>query len=259
MDRHNHLSIDSTQTTPLTTKPAKVTHFPGQQGVLRAKPYPVRVYDSEYLATCVQVFGPHKSRAYGNKIYLTFQVLDGEHAGKKLPMFLRPSRFPTSRLYRSWVIANNGLPSRNAILSPRIFLGKIFRVSTATVKPKYASGSPMPSIFWYSRVDDILSLESTGFVTEISSKSCSESWLDTGRVGSGRLEAGDEREARDTRQYQRDGSSANNTNQGGGSGNASAAPIPVQSPAIAPTEEEKYAARVALLKEQARQLQEQNR
>lgn len=259
MDRHLNCSTVRLHTTHSAQKPAKVTQFPEQRGELRAKPYPIHVGDSTYLATCVQVFGPHKSRAYGNKIYLTFQILDGEYIGKRVPMFLRPSRFPTSRLYRSWVIANDGLPSRNAKLSPRIFLGKVFRVSTVTVKPKFASGSLMPPVFWYSRVDDILSLESTGFVTEISSKSCSESWLDTGRVGSGRLEAGDEREARDTRQYQRDGSSANNTNQGGGSGNASAAPIPVQSPAIAPTEEEKYAARVALLKEQARQLQEQNR
>jgi len=133
----------------------KVTSFPSPERKaktrtktdLRARPYPVLIPDSEYLATCVQVFGPHSSRAYGEKIYVSFQILDGGHAGKKLPMFLRPSRFPTSRLYRSWVVANGGLPSRNATLSPRIFLGKIFRVSTVTVKPRHASGAPMPPVF----------------------------------------------------------------------------------------------------------------
>ena len=220
--------------------PGKVTPFPSPtrkaktRTDFRARPYPVLIPESEYLVSCIQVFGPHSSRAYGEKIYLTFEIIDGEHTGKKLPMYLRPSCFPTSRLYRFWVIANNGLPSRNATLSPRIFYGKIFRISTATVKPTYGSGAPLPPVFWYSRVLDILSLESTGFVTEISSKSLSDSAMTTGRVGGGRLEAGDEREVRDSRKCQRDGSSANTTNQGGGSGNGSAAPIPVQRQSIAP-------------------------
>ncbi len=183
--------------------PGKVTPFPSPKRKtrteLRARPYPVFVPDGEYLATCVYSFGPHKSRAYGEKFYLTFEIIDGEHTGKRLSMYLRPSCFPTSRLYRFWVIANNGLPSRNAILSPRIFCGKIFHISTATVKPTYGSGAPLPPVFWYSRVLDILSLESTGFVTEISSKSLSDSAITTGRVGGGWLEAVDEREVRDSR------------------------------------------------------------
>ncbi len=237
----------------------KVTSFPSPERKaktrtktdLRARPYPVLIPDSDYLATCVQVFGPHSSRAYGEKIYVSFQILDGGHAGKKLPMFLRPSRFPTSRLYRSWVVANGGLPSRNATLSPRIFLGKIFRVSTVTVKPRHASGAPMPPVFWYSRVCEILSLESTGFVTEISSKSFSDSGMDTGEVGSRKLEA---RSGTETKESLRGGTLAN-LPTGSAALPTLPTPTPVHSPTIPPDEEEKYAKRIAVLREQAKQLQ----
>jgi hypothetical protein len=45
-------------------------------------------------------------------------------------------------------------PSRNSKLSPRLFLNKIYRVKTRTVKPIH-NGKKMPKEFWYSVVDEI--------------------------------------------------------------------------------------------------------
>jgi hypothetical protein len=117
----------------------------------------------------------------------------------------------------------------------------------------------MPPVFWYSRVDDILSLESTGFVTEISSKPFSDSRMDTGEVGSRRLEA---RSGTATEESIRGGTLAN-LPTGPAATPSPPAPTPVHSLTIAPYEEpdeaEKYADRISLLKEQARRLQERKK
>lgn len=226
-----------------------LTSFSGpgteHQDEIRPNPYPVRVPDSEYLAVCIHVFGPHTSRVYGEKFYLTFQIIDGEHAGKKLPMFLSPSKFPTSNLYRFWSIANDGPPSRNARLSPRIFLGKAFRVRTATVKPRHRvtgadgkirAGDYMPEFMWYSRIDCVLSLEATNEplngATKISRNSFPGNEMGTGRVGSRKPEAGNEL-CPDSFRVFGGGSSAGFTNQAGGKCKLTAGPTPVTPISIA--------------------------
>jgi hypothetical protein len=143
---------------------------PERQGVL-ARPYPCLVPDGEYLVFCTRTFRDKKSRGYGEKIYISFQIFDGEHAGKKLRMFFRPSLYPTSRLYLAWVIANNGLPrSRRPILDHQIFRGKLFRALVTTVRPRHRltsfdgkvrQGDYLPDYLWYSKVDCLLSLEVT--------------------------------------------------------------------------------------------------
>ena len=40
-------------------------------------------------------------------------------------------------------------------MSPRLFLNKIYRVKTRTVKPKH-NEEEMPQSFWYSVVDKII-------------------------------------------------------------------------------------------------------
>ncbi len=226
-----------------------VIHFPSRgadrDNQLRAKAYPVRVPDGEYLAICTRVFGPHRSRAYGTKIYLVFEVIDGEHLGKKLPMFLRPSNFPTSNLYRSWCLANDGPPSRNARLSPRIFLGKTFRIRTCTVRPRHRvtgpdgklrAGDLLPDFLWYSRVNYLISLEISpqrwDTVTEISRKSFSDSAVSTGGVGSRKPETGSETCA-GSFQVLRGGSPVGTTNQAGGKPGLPAGPTPVNQTTIA--------------------------
>ncbi len=255
---------------PASDPTGKVTTFPApearNQHELRARPYPVRVTDAEYLATCVKAFGPHKS-IYGNTVYLTFRIIEGQYAGQTIPMFLRFSTFPTSNFFRCWCIANEGLPSRNARLSPRMFLGKTYTIRTVTVRPrqritgkdgKIRSGDPLPDFLAYSKVDCLVRLEinpdKAGFVTQTPCKSSSESGLLTGGVSSTKSEARSTTE-RACLEVPRGAVLAECTDRAGRT-DTPTGPTPV--PSIAPTEEEKYAARVAVLREQARQLQEQN-
>src|SRR5262249_14326445 len=111
------------------------------------------------------------SRNYGERVYVDFQIYDGEYMGKTVRMFLRPSIFPTSNFYRAWGIAHGGPPcSRNTKMSAGIFKGKLFRLLTVTVKPKHRiagedgklrPGPFLPESFWYSKVACLLSLEAT--------------------------------------------------------------------------------------------------
>ena len=138
---------------------------------LTARPYPIRIPDGEYVALCNHAHHDQHSRNYGERVYLDFQIYDGEYQGKTIRMFLRPSVFPTSNFYRSWAIAHGGPPrSRNTKMSPRIFVGKLFQIQTATVRPrqrisgedgKSRPGPFLPETFWYSKVACLLSLEVT--------------------------------------------------------------------------------------------------
>lgn len=61
-----------------------------------------------------------------------------------------------SKYFKSWVKINgNKLPSRNAKMSPRLFLNKLCKVKTRTVKPK-DGGEELPECFHYSIVDTIM-------------------------------------------------------------------------------------------------------
>lgn len=174
---------------------------------LVARPHPDRIPDGEYIALCNHVHHDRHSRNYGERVYLDFQIVDGEYQGKTLRMFLRPSRFPTSNFYRAWAIARGGPPrSRNTRMSPRIFTGKVFRVLTATVRPRHRltgddgkqrPGPFLPESFWYSKAACLLSLELTNepvIVTDFFPKSLSSCQLSQGRVGSGELGDGSKRE-----------------------------------------------------------------
>jgi hypothetical protein len=190
---------------------------------LTARSYPSRVPDGEYTALCTHVYHDQHSRSYGERVYLDFQIYLGDHAGETIRMFLRPSKFPTSNYYRSWAMARGGPPSRNAKMSARVFVGKMFKVLTSTVKPKHRitgedgkmrPGPFLPESLWYSKVACILSLEATNdnivelsapvteaggrcpprppvFVTDFSNKPFSNSKIAEGRAG--RRELGDGR------------------------------------------------------------------
>ena len=97
------------------------------------------------------------------KLFLHFNIIEqGEHFGKVLFM---PFNIPYdqkvrsgSKYYKTWVMVNGWKkPSRNAVMSPRLFLNKIFRVKIRTVKPHMPnSKKEMPEDFWYSVVDSIV-------------------------------------------------------------------------------------------------------
>jgi hypothetical protein len=190
---------------------------------LTARAYPDRLPDDEYFGFCTHVYHHQHSRNYGERVYLDFQIYLGEHAGKTVRMFLRPSIFPTSNFYRSWAIAHGGPPkSRNTKMSARIFKGKLFRLLTTTVKPKHRIGGDdgklrpgpfLPESFWYSKVACLLSLEASNehmdsastaggfappdpraFLTNLSENPFSGTDLSEGRVGRRELGDGSKRE-----------------------------------------------------------------
>ncbi len=168
------MGADSTSSRKAQALSANVTPFPspdpGHQGELRAPGYWPLVPDAVYLAACTHTYWDRKSRTYGERIYVYFRIIEGAHTGKKLRMHLTPSTHPTSNFYRAWAIANDGPPTGRTRFSPRIFTGKIFRVRTATVKPRHRvsgadgkvrAGPPLPNFLWYSKVDCLLTLEVT--------------------------------------------------------------------------------------------------
>ena len=151
-------------------EPARGPGAPEPGVAPRAASYPALIPEGNYLASCVSAFGPHRSRTFGERIYLEFAILEGQYAGTKLRAFFRPSKYPTSNWYRAWCIAHDGLPTRNAKMTPRKFSGKTFTVQVSTVRPrqrvtsddgKIRSGDPLPEFFAYSKVASILSLEIT--------------------------------------------------------------------------------------------------
>jgi len=95
------------------------------------------------------------------KTFLNFKILDNnEHQGKKIFLaYNMPynGRIKTgSKYYKDWCMVNGWQkPSRNAKMSARLFLNKIYRVKTRTVKPKH-NEEEMPQSFWYSVVDKII-------------------------------------------------------------------------------------------------------
>jgi hypothetical protein len=95
------------------------------------------------------------------KVFLNFKVVEpGKHQGKIIfQAFNMPynGRIKTgSKFYKTWCMVNGWRqPSRNAKMSPRIFLNKICKVKTRTVKPPH-NGKQMPEQYWYSVVDEIV-------------------------------------------------------------------------------------------------------
>jgi hypothetical protein len=125
---------------------------------LAPEPRP-RIVDGFYEAQCVKY--EYGQRPFP-KLYLKFKITEpGEHVGRIL---FKPYNLPkkgkewahSSNFYMDWVWVNNfRQPSRNAKMSPRIFVNKIFKVRTRTTKPK-RDGKEMPEQFWYSLVDSLV-------------------------------------------------------------------------------------------------------
>ena len=115
--------------------------------------------NGKYEAQCIkcdQSFVLGKAR----KLFLHFRILEqGEHYGKEIFMAFNipydKKIKQGSKYFKTWVQVNGWRkPSRNAKLSPHLFLNKIYRVKTRTVKPTH-NGKEMPKEFWYSVVDCI--------------------------------------------------------------------------------------------------------
>jgi hypothetical protein len=78
-----------------------------------------------------------------------FQAFNMPYTGK-----IRPG----SKYYKTWCMVNGWQkPGRGSKMSPKLFIGKVFKIKTRTVRPKH-NGREMPENFWYSVVDEILNV-----------------------------------------------------------------------------------------------------
>jgi len=125
-----------------------------------AEDYRDWIPDGFYEATCFNYndkFCLGKSR----KLFLNFKIVEpGKGNGVKLfkayNMPYNKKVSTGSNYYKDWVMVNGWQkPSRNAKLSPRIFLNKVYRVKTRTVRQKRGD-KVMPKAFQYSVVDYIV-------------------------------------------------------------------------------------------------------
>ena len=122
--------------------------------------YKPLIPDGEYEAQCVE-YNNQFCLGTARKTFLKFKILtEGEHHGKGLFMaFNMPynGRIRTgSKYYKTWCMVNGWQqPSRNAKMAPKLFINKIYKVKTRTVKPSH-NGKEMPEQYWYSVLDAIL-------------------------------------------------------------------------------------------------------
>jgi hypothetical protein len=97
------------------------------------------------------------------KLFLTFKIITpGPYLGTGLFMAFNMAYTGKiaagSKYYKTWCLANNWQkPTRNAVMSPRIFKNKSFSVKVKTVKPKHNKAA-MPQDFHYSVIEQILNV-----------------------------------------------------------------------------------------------------
>lgn len=131
------------------------------QNYICAQDYRPLLENKIYEAQCV---GSNDSFVLGKsrKLFLDFRIIDpGIYFEKEIFMaFNMPYNRkikPGSKYYKTWVKINgNRPPSRNTIMSPKLFHKKIYKIKTRTVKPKSVDGKEMPEEFFYSIVDCII-------------------------------------------------------------------------------------------------------
>jgi hypothetical protein len=112
------------------------------------------VPDGSYDAQCVKF---EYGYMYGSRrLFLHFKIIEGgEFVGKKVFM---PFNMPNNKkigsgfkYYRFWCMVNGwNKPSRNTMMSPKIFKSKVYQIHTRTVQP-----NGFPEKFRYSVVDNM--------------------------------------------------------------------------------------------------------
>jgi hypothetical protein len=102
------------------------------------------------------------------KLFVIFKILEvGEHFDKTIMLVynmpLKGGPSASCKYYKDWVFLNGyKKPSRNAIMSPKIFKNKRLLIKTRTVKPKRNKKEIMPEDFWYSVVGEIVEVLTGG-------------------------------------------------------------------------------------------------
>jgi hypothetical protein len=121
---------------------------------------PVHVPDATYDVRTVKA--ELRSTVGGEKkLFLWFEIIGGEHAGKRLPFICclpEPGHqvSPASNYWAAWVRANGGRPpGRHDRMSPRIFRNRLLHIRTRTVTTDNRRRAK-PHDQWYSVIDEIL-------------------------------------------------------------------------------------------------------
>jgi len=135
------------------------------------KGHRTKIPKGRYLLKCIKAGKTgiwHEGKggwARSEKMILWFEVVQGEHVGKVVPMFLplgQNGKVPQgSKYFTVWCIAN-GLrrPQRARLkeMPPQKFKDKVFEGEVVDVKPRWVTGRAQPEIFQYSRVDILYDL-----------------------------------------------------------------------------------------------------
>ena len=91
---------------------------------------------------------------------LSLQIFEGPCAGTVVERFYPIAKVVgcNSSFYQEWTIANGGNPPRRGDrLTPRKFLGKVFKINVRTVSKNW-NGRPIPQSLQYSKADAIIEL-----------------------------------------------------------------------------------------------------
>jgi hypothetical protein len=125
--------------------------------VCEQAPYP-RYGPGEYEAECVGTEIFYDRQFHSWKCSLRFSLLgDGGpvfcflHLGSKQ----RPVVGARSEYRRAWIIANGEQPRRRQVMSPRVFVGKIFGIRIADVQRRF-DGREHPTSAIYSVVREVV-------------------------------------------------------------------------------------------------------
>jgi len=133
--------------------------------------YRTKIPPGRYLLKCVKAERAniwHEGKGgwgRSEKIIIWFEVVQGDHMGAVVPMFLTIGKngriAQGSKYFTSWCIAN-GLrrPLRNRLkeMPPSKFVNKVFEGEVVDVKPRWNNGAVQPEFFHYSRVDALYEL-----------------------------------------------------------------------------------------------------
>jgi len=127
--------------------------------------YPL-IPDDEYWAECTEYKKQDyfiKGQIKKKKLYLCFHVYANENSldnmsekiwmAFNMPLNGRVGK--RSKYWMAWKKVWGSPPSRKALMSPKIFLNRHYKIKTRTVK-RYHGGEVRPEDEWYSVVDEIL-------------------------------------------------------------------------------------------------------
>lgn len=153
LDNKPDIHWDAEPTRP--KEPEKDSYYPGPKDAPRP-----HIPEGEYEAVCIEKnIAPYKN--HGDKLYLKYEILSGEHKGTILFRainFEYDSFSLNTDYYTEWSLANGAPPKRIDRMTPRVFLNKSFLIKVRNAKPKYDDGTEKDEMFQYSVVDRIIKL-----------------------------------------------------------------------------------------------------